>query len=536
MGESQSVIGLVDHLVSVGCGAGGPVSVLLTTGNIRAKLVVEPQLPAGAVCRVVPADVYADVEAFLDQWQPAAGIWIESELWPNLITATADRAIPMGLLNARMSPRSFGRWQSPALRAFAAQLVGEFQLILCQSPHQVHMWESLRAGVKGAALGAQDSGVKDSNSGHGGNSGHGSSSGNGGNVGHGGQSARAPLTAAPAAPPKRRLSTPVAPGCVLFAGDLKATAPPLPVSTDDLAVLQRATYVINAVANDGAHGVVAATAGRQRPVWVAMSTHSGEEEQVARVHCRLVQKRPALVDLLTVIVPRHPERAPGVEGRLRVVCAAEAARTLPGAKLPGVECGITLRSRERAGQGQGQGQGQPQHLRAERGRLTGSGDCPSSLALGPGTGIYIADTLGEAGLFYRLAGLALVGGSLVPGVGGHNALEAMRLQCAPLLGPLRHVPACSGMLHALGALGFSDAVRHVDGEDELEAAVGDLLCDGEALEVHRARARGAAEALGEHHLDQILAAVRPWLEGAVEATLSTGRKEGRRARVDNMTI
>jgi 3-deoxy-D-manno-octulosonic-acid transferase len=99
-------------------------------------------------------------------------------------------------------------------------------------------------------------------------------------------------------------------------------------------------------------------------------------------HARLRANFPGL---LTLIVPRHPERGAAV--------AAEAAA---------LGLAVTQRS---------------------------GGALP-----GPGTAIYVADTLGELGLFYRLAPLAFIGGSLVPH-GGQNPLEPARLGCAILLGP-----------------------------------------------------------------------------------------------------
>jgi 3-deoxy-D-manno-octulosonic-acid transferase len=150
-----------------------------------------------------------------------------------------------------------------------------------------------------------------------------------------------------------------APRCL---GNLKDAAPPLPADPTALAALR---------------GAVGA-----RPLWLAASTHPGEEAMVLAAHASMAARLP---DLLTVIVPRHPERGAAV--------AAEAAA---------LGLAVTQRS---------------------------GGALP-----GPGTAIYVADTLGELGLFYRLAPLAFIGGSLVPH-GGQNPLEPARLGCAILLGP-----------------------------------------------------------------------------------------------------
>ena len=111
-----------------------------------------------------------------------------------------------------------------------------------------------------------------------------------------------------------------------------------------------------------------------RPVWLAASTHPGEEDAILAVHRELAADHPGL---LTIIAPRHPERGAGI----------------PAAGY---------RSR---------------------------GEDP------PAEGVWVADTLGELGLLYRLAGIAFIGRSLVPPGGGQNPLEPARLGCAIAVGP-----------------------------------------------------------------------------------------------------
>jgi 3-deoxy-D-manno-octulosonic-acid transferase len=149
------------------------------------------------------------------------------------------------------------------------------------------------------------------------------------------------------------------------AGNLKYAAPPLPA--DPVAL-----------------GGLAATIGR-RPVWLAASTHQGEEALVLEAHRRLAGRLP---NLLTMIAPRDPGRGDAL--------AADIRRR-----------GLRLAQRSR--------------------------DEPLDRACA----IYLADTLGDLGLLYRLAWIALVGGSLVPH-GGQNPLEPTRLGCPTLLGPHTH--------------------------------------------------------------------------------------------------
>jgi 3-deoxy-D-manno-octulosonic-acid transferase len=118
-----------------------------------------------------------------------------------------------------------------------------------------------------------------------------------------------------------------------------------------------------------------------RPVWVAASTHPGEELMIAETHALLAVMRP---NLLTVIVPRHPAR--------------------------GSQIALELKGRGKLA------------LRSRKDSLT------------PDISFYIADTLGELGLFYRLSELVCMGGSFISH-GGQNPLEAARLSCAIVTGP-----------------------------------------------------------------------------------------------------
>jgi 3-deoxy-D-manno-octulosonic-acid transferase len=90
VGESLSVLGLIERILAERPG----LSVLITTGTVTAALLVEPQLPQGAFHQYVPVDLPDAVERFLDHWHPDLAIWVESELWPNLVFAAARRDIP----------------------------------------------------------------------------------------------------------------------------------------------------------------------------------------------------------------------------------------------------------------------------------------------------------------------------------------------------------------------------------------------------------------------------------------------------------
>ena len=140
--------------------------------------------------------------------------------------------------------------------------------------------------------------------------------------------------------------------------DLKFSAPPLPVDQTELDRLNKTL------------------AGR--PVWLAASTHPGEETLIAGAHCEIAKTHPGL---LTIIAPRHPDRGSSL------AAALNAPRRAAGQEPP------------------------------------------------TGEGIWIADTMGELGLWYRLAPIAFVGRSLVAPGGGQNPLEPARLGCAIAVGP-----------------------------------------------------------------------------------------------------
>ncbi len=362
IGEAVSMLALIEALTV----ERPAVSVLVTTGTVSSARMLASRLPPGrAFHQYVPVDRPSYVRRFLEHWQPDLALWVESELWPNLITAAAARDIPLLLVNARMSQQSFDGWRRwPKL---IAPVIGAFDLCLAQDVVQA---ERLRQ------LGA-----------------------------------------------RRAL-------CV---GNLKAAAGPLPASAAELAKL--------------------AQQAAGRPLWLAASTHEGEEQAAAAAHRALKQRWP---DLLTVIVPRHPARASAVAALL-------------------------------GGEG----------LRVARRSLAEE--------IAPDTDIYLGDTLGELGLFYRLAGIAFVGGSLVPR-GGHNPLEAALLDCAVLHGP--DMSNCAAIARDLAAAGAALAVRDADA---LAVAVARLLADP-AERARRAAAGLEVAADNRAVLEAVMERIAPWLD------------------------
>jgi 3-deoxy-D-manno-octulosonic-acid transferase len=117
--------------------------ILFTTFTLTAARMLEEALPERAVHQFVPLDVPAWIDRFLDHWRPDAALWIEGELWPNLIARTAARGIAMALVNARISTRSFGRWKRAG--RWLRPPLDAFRICLAQSPADAERLAALGA-------------------------------------------------------------------------------------------------------------------------------------------------------------------------------------------------------------------------------------------------------------------------------------------------------------------------------------------------------------------------------------------------------
>ena len=105
VGEFIAVMPLIERICARG------FNVLVTTGTVTSAALAEKRLPPGAVHQFIPVDLPPFVTRFLDYWRPDLALFVESDLWPNLIISAAEREIPMILVNGRMSERSFRRWR-----------------------------------------------------------------------------------------------------------------------------------------------------------------------------------------------------------------------------------------------------------------------------------------------------------------------------------------------------------------------------------------------------------------------------------------
>jgi 3-deoxy-D-manno-octulosonic-acid transferase len=300
------------------------VTALITTGTRTSADLFAKTAPPATLHQYAPLDAPGAIDRFLDHWRPDLGVFIESEIWPNLLLSAKARGVRLALINARMNAASIGRWRRA--KASALRLFSAFDVILPAD-------ETTRIGLGGLL--------------------------------------NRPMPAA---------------------GNLKLGAPAPRVDPAELAQFKAAIA--------------------DRPVWLAASTHPGEDEICLAAHMILRARFP---DALLIIAPRHPER-----GATVAALASAKRRSL--------------------------------------------GDRPGSDDL-----VFVADTIGEMGLWLRLARPALIAGSLLADLKGHNPVEAARLQVPTLSGP--HVASFADIYAAFDAAG---GVAWTADAAAIAAKVGDI--------------------------------------------------------------
>ena len=124
VGESLAALPLIEKLLAE------DIRVLVTSGTVTSAAMMRARLPAGAIHQYVPLDTPRATARFLDHWRPAAGLFVESDLWPNLLLEAQRRGVKLALINARISERSAAGWRrAPQM---ARTLLGVFDTILAQ--------------------------------------------------------------------------------------------------------------------------------------------------------------------------------------------------------------------------------------------------------------------------------------------------------------------------------------------------------------------------------------------------------------------
>lgn len=139
VGEALSILPLIERIRATYAGW----TVLVTTGTVTSAKLMAERLPAGVIHQYVPVDRVSYVRRFLEHWKPHLGLWMESEFWPNLVVETRASAVPMVVVNGRMSERSFAGWQKN--RAMIWQLLRAFQRVLAQSDIDAERFSALGA-------------------------------------------------------------------------------------------------------------------------------------------------------------------------------------------------------------------------------------------------------------------------------------------------------------------------------------------------------------------------------------------------------
>lgn len=303
VGEGLSLVALVTQLRELR----PDIQILVTTGTRASAEVLATRLPDGAVHQVAPIDTPRAATRFMAHWRPSMGVFVESELWPNLIDAAQAFGVRLALVSARISERSWRNWRR--FPNAARVLINAFDLIFARDAQARARIEDLGGRVDGL-------------------------------------------------------------------WDAKLGAAPLTADELELALVRGQTQGMALI--------------------LAASTHPGEEALIARAFAAA----PAgAAQARLIIVPRHANRGAEVEQVIRAE-GLTAVRRSQGASL------VTAQ-------------------------------------------VYVADTMGELGLWYRLAALAIVGGSLVAVVGGHNPLEPARLGCPFVSGPhVDHWPIYGAFVEA----------------------------------------------------------------------------------------
>ena len=312
------------------------------TEQLFAEAIANKQM----VHTFVPVDDKAIVEKFVAKAKPDLAMFVETELWANILAVLKQSGIPSVLVNARLSQKSFENYAK--YESVSKSMMHNISMIIAQDADSAKRFR--RLGTEVAKIRRADS---------------------------------------------LKWSTGAAP----------ATSQPNLELTAKAQALQ---------AEFGSSPEVF-----DRPIWVAGSTHEGEEKAAIEAHKQLMAQSK-LANALLILVPRHPERFDAVAELLE-------------------QSDVTYQRRS-----------QEQLIEAN-------------------TQVYLADTMGELTSCYQLSDVALVGGSLV-NIGGHNPIEAASLAKPIIMGP--YTQSCHEVVAALNDVGALKVVNAVDGDRNNKASKG----------------------------------------------------------------
>ncbi|MES2677264.1 MAG: 3-deoxy-D-manno-octulosonic acid transferase [Pseudomonadota bacterium] len=140
VGESKSALTLADVLLK----KYPQINILITSGTITSAAEIAKNLPARTIHQYIPVDKFFAVRRFLKHWQPNLAMFIESELWPNLIVQTKKSGCPLVLVNGRISDQSFQSWQ--ILHRLGFNLLKNFTICFAQS--KIDQQKFIDLGIK----------------------------------------------------------------------------------------------------------------------------------------------------------------------------------------------------------------------------------------------------------------------------------------------------------------------------------------------------------------------------------------------------
>lgn len=349
VGEVNSVITFANHIKALNSN----IDVLITTGTLTgAKIAIE----RGFLHQYLPLDLSWCISRFLKYWTPEFVMFVDSEIWPNLMQKLNKKDIPAILLNARLSKKSFARWRH--FRKFFASILKRYTVILPQSHTEFENFTFF--------------------------------------------------------------------------------------TSENVEEINNLKYSVTPKTYDCKRP--------NRKIFIAASTHRGEEQTIIDAHKELVQKYPRL---LTIIAPRHPDRAKEI---------------IP--MLTGMRYSIRTETRD----------------------------------INDDVEIYLADTLGELDFMYSISDIAFVGGSLV-NVGGHNIFEPAAQKCAVIHG--NYMSNFFDMSEY-----FSAVMYQVSSGDELVSVVDSLLTDEGALEYIRSQTYSLAQELNKNVVHSVYTLIKKHVEGS----------------------
>ncbi len=332
LGETNTVAPLLDALLAQG------YYIWLTnttqTGFARGASRFADEIAEGRLSHsYVPVDSPAVIDSFLRHVQPIAALFVETELWANILTKLSEQSIPSILVNGRLSASSFARYQK--IGAVSASMMQNLTLIIAQDNESAKRFRQ---------LGAYSSQIR-------------------------------------------------------VTGSLKWVIN-TPKITQQKEAVEPKTSAHQTLDFESDNELKSLSNGKSRPIWLAASTHSGEERAAIALQKQLLSD-PAMATSLLIIVPRHPERFDEVATLIQ-------------------QSGLQMARRS-------------------------TGDVISAQ-----TQVYLADSMGELMRWYAMTDVALVGGSLV-NIGGHNPVEPASVATPVIIG--QYTQSCQSVVDKLASVG-----------------------------------------------------------------------------------